>query len=91
MLFWSDNTQVCQMINTGRSTSVRCMKWIREMFWVCVVYNIDLSSSHIRTEVNIVPDFLSRLFDPRRTGIAPSGLLYGLCCCRDGEIAGETT
>ena len=65
------------------------MRWIREMFWVCVIYNIHLVSQHIRTDVNRVPDYLSHIFDPRRTGTIPSGSLYGLCCCRDGKIEGE--
>ena len=38
------------MINTGRSTSVRCMFWLREIFWVAVLFNIHLVASYIRSE-----------------------------------------
>ena len=78
----TDNTQVRQMINTGRSSSVMCMQWLRELFWVTVVYNIHLVASYIKSENNVLPDFLSRLFDSRRTGTPPVELLNSLCCFR---------
>ena len=39
---WIDNTQVMQMVLTGRSRSVKCMGWLRDLFWVCAFYNIHL-------------------------------------------------
>ena len=83
---WTDNTQVRQMVNTGRSRSVRCMYWIRELFWICAIYNIHLTASYVRSEENRVPDYLSRLFDARRTGSIPIDLLHFLCCYRDGRL-----
>ena len=86
---WTDNTQVLQMINTGRSRSVWCMGWSRELFWACVVHNVHLVPSHISSVDDIVPDYLSWLFDQRRKGKLPVELLLGLCCYRDGWVEGE--
>ena len=41
----TDNMQVLAMINTGRSCNKTCMTWLREIFWICFVNNIDLPSS----------------------------------------------
>ena len=56
----TDNMQVLAMINTGRSTNKTCMTWLRELFWICVVNNIDLFASYIKSEDNILADALSR-------------------------------
>ena len=74
----TDNTQVLSMVNTGRSSSVRCMFWIRELFWVSVIHNFDLVASHIGTDDNVIPDFLSRYFDPKSRIVPPTSLT--LCC-----------
>ena len=86
---WTDNTQVLQMINKGRSRSVRCMGWLRELFWACVVHNVQVVASHISSVDNVIPDYLSRLFDQRRMGKIPVELLLGLCCYREGSVEGE--
>ena len=86
---WTDNTQVCQMVNTGRSRSVKCMWWIREIFWLTAIHNIHLVSSHVRSHLNIVPDFLSRLYDPKRKSRIPSEYLSPFCCFRDGWVETE--
>ena len=76
----TDNTQVLSMVNTGRSSSVRCMFWIRELFWVSVIHNFHLVASHIGTDDNVIPDFLSRYFDPKSRIVPPTSLTLGLCC-----------
>ena len=86
---WTDNTQVLHMIMTGRSRSVRCMSWIRELFWRCAIYNIQLVASHIATGDNVVPDYFSRLFDVKRRGYIQYELLSNLCCYRDGWVEAE--
>ena len=83
---YTDNTQVMYMINTGRSSSIRCMFWLRELFWYSVIYNFHLVASHVRSEDNTVPDFLSRFFDPNRKLPLPSDLIEGLCCYRSGRV-----
>ena len=57
----TDNMQVLAMINTGRSKNKLCMGWLREIFWVCFIHNIDLFATYIKSEDNILADHLSRL------------------------------
>ena len=59
--FITDNMQVLAMINTGRSSNRTCMSWLREMFWMCFIWNIDICASYIRSEDNSLADALSRL------------------------------
>ena len=47
-------------------------------------------ASHIKSADNVVPDYLSRLFDPRRKGNIPIELLVDLCCYRDGWVDGQS-
>ena len=76
----TDNTQVLQMINCGRSSSVLCMFWIRELFWLSFIYNFHLVASYISTHDNIIPDFLSRYFDAKNKCVLPPHLTASLCC-----------
>ena len=57
----TDNMQVMAMLNTGRSKNKLCMAWLREIFWVCFINNIEIHSTYIRSEDNILADHLSRL------------------------------
>ena len=57
----TDNMQVLAMVNTGRSANHLCMEWLRELFWLCFIFNIELWASYIRSEDNILADNLSRL------------------------------
>ena len=41
LLLFTDNTQVMHMLINGRSSKKMCMAWIREIFWVCIIHNID--------------------------------------------------
>ena len=83
----TDNTQVLSMINTGRSSNVTCMHWLREIFWLSFIYDFHLVASHISTKENVLPDYLSRFCDPKRRAFIPSTLTRGLCCFRDGLVA----
>ena len=57
----TDNMQVLAMINTGRSKNHLCMEWLREIYWLCFIHNIDLYATYIRSADNILADQLSRL------------------------------
>ena len=57
----TDNMQVLAMINTGWSKNRLCMEWLRELFWVCFIHNIELFVTYINTKDNILADHLSRL------------------------------
>ena len=39
---FTDNTQVLHMVNSGRTSSVPCMFWIKELFWLSYIYNFHL-------------------------------------------------
>ena len=77
----TDNMQVLAMINTGRSCNRTCMSWLREIFWLCFIWNIDVSATYIKSEDNILANALSRL---PYTGMATkcSDLLQdsNMCC-----------
>lgn len=64
----TDNMQVFYMLKTGRSTNVSCMYWLRELFWICMIYNISLSPSYISTVENVQADLVSRLAYPEYAG-----------------------
>ena len=83
---YTDNTQVMSMINTGRSSSTECMFWLRELFWVSVLYNFHIVASYVRSSDNVVPDFLSRFFDVKRRASIPPHLTWDLCCYRSGRV-----
>ena len=57
----TDNMQALACVNTGRSKNKNCMSWLRELFWCCVIYNIQLWATYINTKDNILADQLSRL------------------------------
>ena len=57
----TDNMQVLAMLNTGRSANRTCMTWLRELFWLCFVFNLDIYATYIRSADNLLADALSRL------------------------------
>ena len=83
---FTDNTQVMSVINTGRSRSARCMAWVRELFWISFLYNFHMVASRVSYKENVVPDFLSRFFDPKRSATIPRFLTWDLCCFRQGRV-----
>ena len=91
----TDNMQVLAMLNTGRSSNKTCMTWLREVFWVCFVYNVDVHASYIRSADNILADAISRI---AYHGVAAkcSSLLQDLnmCCShlfRTSDVKDPTT
>lgn len=76
----TDNTQVLGMLRKGSSLNKVCMDWIREIYWVCVIHNIDLLPDYIATNDNTVADALSRI--PYNPAISEDTLstLNALCC-----------
>lgn len=79
----TDNMQVLYMLKTGRSKNVTCMYWLRELFWVCLVYNITLSPTYIRSEDNVVADVLSRLKYPEYASKVEEVLCGFDFCCKN--------
>lgn len=77
----SDNYQVVYMLRTGRSSNKQCMKWIRDIFWLSVTNDFEISTSYITSEDNLLADTLSRLAYPSTCHKLPT-LIHGfdLCC-----------
>lgn len=85
ILCLSDNTQMVQMVNTGKSENSLCMHYIREMFWCCVKFNCHLIARHIPGVTNVIPDLLSRIGE--KGGFAS---LKGTdLCCSKAPDAGQ--
>lgn len=61
VLLHTDNTQVVSMIASGRSKNAQAMCLLRELFWICAIYKIDIRASYINTSDNVLADKLSRL------------------------------
>ena len=77
----TDNMQVLAMINTGRSANKTCMYWLRELFWICFVNNIDLFATYIKSEDNVLADALSRAAYPGVTQKCIDLLQkFNMCC-----------
>ena len=84
LLLFTDNTQVMFMLRNSRSSNDTCRKWLKEIFWLCAIYNIDLTAQYINTKCNLVADTLSRL--PYFKGINELyQCLYGseMCCLNE--------
>ena len=58
---FTDNTQVYHMVRKGTSSNKTCMQWLREIFWICKIYQIRLVPYYINTKNNLVADTLSRI------------------------------
>lgn len=58
---WVNNMQVLYMIRTGHSSNPTCMGWLREIFWLSVIFNFSLEPNYIPSESNVVADTLSRV------------------------------
>ena len=81
VVVYTDNTQVMFMLLNGRSSNVTCMRWIRELFWICAFHNIEIIPKYISTEENVVADTLSRI-PYAQVASKLEKLLYNsnLCC-----------
>lgn len=86
VLLHSDNTQVITMVATGRSKNTQAMCLLREIFWICALYNIDLRATYINTKDNQLADKLSRIptdIDNLKTYGMPISFMF---CCSQGQL-----
>lgn len=92
VLLSTDNTQVESMVITGRSRNVIAMSLIRELFWICSIYNIDLRVRHIKTGDNNLADRLSRLDrNPCNVNVYGLPLTFNACCVHSSTAPSATT
>lgn len=59
LVLLSDNTQVISMVNCGKSVNTSCMCLLREIFWLCVMYDIYITARHVSGNNNAIADCLS--------------------------------
>lgn len=77
LVLYVDNTQVISMVNCGRSVNISCMCLIREIFWLCVFFDIFLTARYLPGIENSLADYLSRI----ETGSEVlTHDVYTLCC-----------
>lgn len=57
----TDNRQVMFMIINGASVNVKCMSWLRKLFWIAMNINVRYAPKYIPSAENVGPDALSRL------------------------------
>ena len=81
VVVYTDNTQVLFMMLNGKSSNTTCMHWIRELFWVCAIFNIEISPKYINTVNNLVADTLSRLPYANVSGKLENLLTGSNLCC----------
>jgi hypothetical protein len=60
----TDNISAKAWVNKGTSHSVIAMSWLRELFWLSVRFNFQLTCLHIPGVTNRAADALSRVTDP---------------------------
>ena len=75
---YTDNTQVVAMINKGTSANDSAMILLRELFWMCVIFNLYITARHIPGKLNVCADYISRI----STDMDLSGFPSSLCCSR---------
>ena len=64
LFVFTDNTQVMFMLLHGNSVNATCCRWIREIFWLTAIFNINIIPKYINTNSHLVADTLSRLLYP---------------------------
>lgn len=79
----TDNLQVYHIIRTGRSTNKTCMKWVRDLFWLCATNDIELITEYISSCDNVIADTLSRLQYSRVAKNIDKLLVKVDLCCID--------
>ena len=91
----TDNMQVLAMLNTGRSCNKVRMTWLRELFWICFVNNIDIFATYIKSSDNVLADALSRAAYPGVLAKCSQLLTdYNMCCSSissQGPAPAQTT
>lgn len=94
---WIDNMQVVYMLRTGRSSNPTCMGWLREIFWLSVLFNFSLEPEYIPSECNVLADTLSRVSYPKTACKLVELIDVDSLCCGDTllhasrSVAGGTT
>ena len=87
----TDNMQVLAMINTGRSKNKLCMEWLREIFWICFIHNIEIYATYIKSKDNILADQLSRLLYKGMQDKCTITLHENNMCCSPSRLTAKAS
>ena len=68
----SDNMSVVCAVNAQSCRDSRLMGWVRRMFLLCVLHNIQVSAVHVGSKANACADALSRGLPQRFRVLMPS-------------------
>ena len=79
----TDNNQVMYMLNTGRSSNRCCMSWLREIFWLFFIFNVDLYAVYIKSSDNVFADALSRANNNDMYALVMETVCNLNLCCYD--------
>ena len=79
----TDNTQVVYMVNTGRSFNKTCMSHLREIFWLCFIFNVELFAVYINTKENVFADALSKVSSVEMRDLVVDSITNLNLCCHD--------
>ena len=71
----TDNTQVVSAVNSGRTSNLKAMTILREIFWKTVIWNCQLVAVHLPGVLNHRADYLSRLSN--KMSFIPD---FDVCC-----------
>lgn len=82
-----DNMQVKYMIINNVSSNAMCMQWLRDLFWLCISYNIHLNPVYITSEDNFVADALSRVSGSKPIDVRRLQTETKNWCCSDSLLS----
>lgn len=80
VLLHTDDTQVVSMVSSGRSRNTQAMCLLRELFWICAIYKIDLRAAYINTADNVLADKLSRISPNVKKKYFGKPVKFMFCC-----------
>lgn len=86
IIIYTDSTLVKYMLRKGVSANKTCMSWLRELYWLCVIYDIHVETEYINTKDNVLADALSRMMYSSHDGLDDNLTLSGLCCISEIRV-----
>lgn len=87
LLVYTDNTQFKFMLTKGVSCNRLCMAWIRELYWICVIYNIQLDVRYVSTSDNVLADALSCVTYTNNSAYLAAINASNLCCAHTFDFS----
>lgn len=80
VVLYTDNMQVMYMIKNQKSINSVCMSWLKEIFWISLIYNFKIIPEYINTKDNILADTLSRVGSKISESVVKHVNDMNMCC-----------